>query len=47
MLIATPYRDFDVRDRIPPKVIAEVRKTYLSSTVNGMQLRLSGNPEVY
>ncbi|XP_019770509.2 uncharacterized protein LOC109544640 [Dendroctonus ponderosae] len=43
MLIATPYRDFDVRDRIPPKVIAEVRKTYLSSTVNGMQLRLSAN----
>lgn len=41
MLIATPYRDFDVRDRSPPKVISEVRKTYLNSAVNHLRPRLS------
>ncbi|KAL1497699.1 hypothetical protein ABEB36_008616 [Hypothenemus hampei] len=32
MLIATPYRDFDLIERSPPKIIAEVRKNFISST---------------
>lgn len=41
MLIATPYRDFDVRDRRPPKVISEVRKTYLNSAATNSRPKLS------
>ncbi|XP_050295843.1 uncharacterized protein LOC126735777 [Anthonomus grandis grandis] len=42
MLIATPYRDFEVRDKHPPKIISEVRKTYLNSPGTGLRLTLSG-----
>ncbi|XP_060522992.1 uncharacterized protein LOC132699985 [Cylas formicarius] len=43
MLIATPYRDFDVRDKSPPKVISEVRKTYLNcSAGQNLRPRLTG-----
>lgn len=45
MLIATPYRDFDVGDKSPPRVISEIRKTcgsYYFSPAN-FRAKISGD----
>ncbi|XP_028135812.1 uncharacterized protein LOC114330606 [Diabrotica virgifera virgifera] len=45
MLIATPYRDFDVSDKSPPRVISEVRKScgsYYFSPTN-FRVKISGD----
>lgn len=44
MLIATPYRDFDIRDKSPPRIISEIRKncTNCCTTPTNLRPRLSG-----
>ncbi|CAH0563630.1 unnamed protein product [Brassicogethes aeneus] len=43
MLIATPYRDFDVRDKSPPKIISEIRKNYSSCNFPSIKTKISGD----
>ncbi|XP_019871536.1 uncharacterized protein LOC109599923 [Aethina tumida] len=43
MIITTPYRNFDVRDKSPPRIISEIRKSYASCNYPNIKTKITAD----